>query len=156
MPRRTAPAGPKAIVGANLRAKREALGLDQGQAADLAGVPQAMLSRWERGRRLPEVTALAALAATYHCPIDDFLGGMDERYDEVIESRLPINSERFYAAKVDTFIARTTAAMKLALEPGAPSPTPARPAAARVAAAGKSKSTRARRERKRKTPRRGK
>lgn len=37
-----------------LRARREALGLSQPQLADLLGVTQATISRWEKGERSPE------------------------------------------------------------------------------------------------------
>lgn len=137
------------VLGANLVAARERAGLSQGAAVTKSGVPRDRLSPWENGRAAPNLEGLLRLAVAYRCQLDDFLGGVYEAYDAIIESRLPLDAQRYIQAKVDTFIRRTTAAMQLALEPGAPAPTPTAPAVARPRGAGKSKSTRARRKRKR-------
>lgn len=136
----------KLIVGANLRAARERAGIaSQTVAATRAGIRRDRLNRWETGRELPGADGLIRLAIVYRCPIDDFLGAVDEEYDAIIEARIPVNERRLYQAKLDTFIKRTTAAMQLALEPGAPAPTTAGTAAPSPRAADKSAPARARR-----------
>lgn len=146
MSRRTLTADQRQSLGANLVEARVKAGFpQQGDAARNAGMQQTLLSAWENGRRTPDADGLIRLAVAYNCPLDDFFGGVDERYDEIIERRIPVNLQQHYQARIDTFIRRTTAAMQLALEPGALAPTPTATAAAPVTAAGKSASTRVRR-----------
>lgn len=135
----------KASLGANLRAARKKHGWTQDEAAKRAGVFRSRLNKWERGKETPGTEGLLTLAITYSCQVDEFLGGVIEGYDEIIESRLPLDAQRYIKSKVDTFIRRTAAAMQLALEPGAPAPTSVKRVVERPAAHGKSKAIRSRR-----------
>lgn len=148
MARRTLSVESKETLGANLLAKRESSRLSQGEAARRARVNREMLSRWENGKIAPDIDSLLRMAVAYSCAIDDLVGGVDEEYDEIIERRIPIDVKQHYRARNDTFIRRTTAALQLALEPGAPAPAPTAPAAATRKAAGTSAAARARRPRK--------
>lgn len=121
---RTLSADSKRSLGANLREARERRGWKQGEAALRADVPRVRLNKWENGRETPGTEGLIRLAVTYNCPVDDLLGGVDEAYDAIIESRIPIDVRRHYRAHINNYISRTTAAMQLALEPGAPSQRP--------------------------------
>ena len=135
------------VLGANLVAARERAGLKQGEAVTRSGVPRDRLSPWENGHAAPNIEGLLRLAIAYGCPVDDFLGGVDEGYDAIIERRIPVDARRHYEARTNTFIQRITAGMQLALTPGAPAPTPGARVAARPTVGGKSKPARARRER---------
>lgn len=148
---RTLGAEAKSIVGKNLKAARQRRGLSQTDAATRARVRRDRLNRWEKGRELIGVEGLLALAVTYGCAIDDFLGGVDEGYDTIIESRFPPDVRQHYASITDAFIARTTAAMQLALTGPVPAPTPTTTAASRPTTAETSGSVRARRTPKKKT-----
>jgi transcriptional regulator with XRE-family HTH domain len=141
----------KTIVGSNLREARGRTHLSQTQAADKAGIRRDRLNRWETGRELPGVEGLLILAVAYGCPIDAFLGAVDEEYDAIIERRIPVDVQQHYQAKIDTFIRRTTAAMQLALEPTAPAATRAQTTDATDAAFDKSGLLHARQARRKKT-----
>jgi len=137
----------KAALGANLRDVRNKRGWTQGEAAEKAGILRGRLNKWEKGRETPGTEGLLRLAITYGCPVDDLLGGVDEDYDAIIERRIPVDVQRHYQAKADTFMARMNAAMQLALTPGTPSPSAAAPADASRTNAGRSDTTRTRRGR---------
>ncbi len=53
-----------------MRIKR---GLTQGQLAELLGVKQSHVSRWESGVYLPNATTLKKLAEVLNCQIDDLV-----------------------------------------------------------------------------------
>lgn len=144
MPRRL-PDGARETLARNLIAVRERLEWSQKEAARRAGLTQNRVSLWETGTEAPGAEGLLRLAVAYGCSVDDFLGGVDEGYDAIIERRIPLDVQRHYQARIDTFISRTTAAMHLALEPGAPAPTTTTPTAAPPKARDKSAPTRARR-----------
>lgn len=55
-------------LGANLKRAREAAGLTQKQAAELADVTPQAISGWERGANLPKEANIQALARVYRVP----------------------------------------------------------------------------------------
>ena len=57
----------------NLERLRKAAGLTQAQLAELVGVDQATVSRWESGERWPMITIAFDVANALHCTIDDLL-----------------------------------------------------------------------------------
>lgn len=125
MPRRKVSADTKAIIGANIKAKREQLRWSQGDAARRADVAQEMLSRWEKGHRLADVSGLLRVCVACQCPIDDLLGGIDEAYDAIIERRIPPDVVTHYRAKIDAIKHLTREAIDLtatAVEKRAPTP----------------------------------
>ena len=122
--RMLSPAG-KAAMGANLKAAREKAGLDQGAAARLSGVGRPLISQWETGVYAPNADGLIRLAIAYKCPLDDFFGGVDERYDEIIEKRVPPDAKQLYRAQIVKLKALTLHALELtasATETHAPRP----------------------------------
>lgn len=151
MSRRAFSPDARLALGANLVAKREQLQLSQGKAADRADVDRTMLSRWENGKQTPDGDGLLRLAVAYGCPLDDFFGGVDERYDAIIERRIPPEAKQLYQAQIAKLKALTLHALELTVAATeTPAPTPAAPAAGRQSGRGKSGPTRARRAPKRK------
>ena len=53
--------------------KRMALGMTQGQLAEIIGCYGKDISRWETGERNPSAKALAALAKALHCTMDELI-----------------------------------------------------------------------------------
>jgi transcriptional regulator with XRE-family HTH domain len=155
--RRKLSADGRRALGGNLVAEREKAQLSQGAAAGRIGITAPRLAIWESASGpTPELDGLVRLAALYKCPIDNFLGGVYDPYDTIIEQRLPIDAKRFYQAKHEALKALTLRAMDLTVSAlAAPAPTPTARAANRAATSGKSKPARARQGRKQ-TPKRGK
>lgn len=60
------------LVGANLRAIREARGMSQTDLYKKSGIAQNQISRWETGKQLPELLSLRALARAIGCEVHDF------------------------------------------------------------------------------------
>lgn len=58
---------PAKAYGELLAEARKCALLSQSQAAELAGVDQATISRWERGERQPDYGTLRKLAHAYDC-----------------------------------------------------------------------------------------
>jgi transcriptional regulator with XRE-family HTH domain len=138
----------KKILGANLAAARERAGFKTAlAAARKTGIARPRLSLWENGHAAPMADGLLRLAIAYGCPLDDFFGGVDERYDEIIERRVDVNAQQLYRAKTERLKALTVAAIDLtneAVETRAPKT--ATPRGTSRTGRGKSKSTRARRK----------
>ena len=76
-----------ATIGENIRRRRTALGLQQGDLAALIGVPQSQLSRWETDYSVPDTTSLLKLAPALQATIDQIVAGVDQAYDAVIKQR---------------------------------------------------------------------
>jgi transcriptional regulator with XRE-family HTH domain len=55
------------LYGEQLRAKREEMDLSQGQVAEIAGVSQKTVSRWEVGSSQPDFQSLYKLCEAFHC-----------------------------------------------------------------------------------------
>lgn len=47
--------------------------MTQKQVADILGLDQTTISRWEKGRKLPRAERLTTIAKLYGCNIDDLL-----------------------------------------------------------------------------------
>lgn len=140
----------KGIVGANLTDSRKSRGWSQTEAAERAQVRRDRLNRWEKGRELPGTEGLLRLAIAYGCPVDNFLGGVDERYDTVIERRIPVDAQQFYRTKLAKLKALTLVAMDLTAQAvGEAAPTPAAPVAPSRSSGGKAAPVRARQKKKR-------
>ncbi len=62
-------------VGAYLASLRRGRGMTQQQVADILGVSNKTISKWESGAGLPDIAALPSLAALYGVTADDILAG---------------------------------------------------------------------------------
>lgn len=52
---------------------RRRVNLTQKEVADILGLDQTTVSRWERGHKLPRADRLMRIAELYHCSVDDLL-----------------------------------------------------------------------------------
>lgn len=149
MPRKPASADPTfKTISVNITRVRKDLRLPQGEAAQRAGVQQAMLSRWEKGHARPEIGNLLRLAAAYGCSLDDFVVNVNADYDRVIASDLPPDAKRFYEPKLAAMRAIASDASRHLSAYLANEPSSIETTADREASAGKSSPTRVRRKRK--------
>jgi transcriptional regulator with XRE-family HTH domain len=65
-----------AVIGKNVRRRREAAGLSQENLAVLSGISTRIVSELERGTsQNPRVATLLALAGALGCGVDDLLRG---------------------------------------------------------------------------------
>lgn len=138
----------KETLGKNLTECRDRHTWTQQEAARRAGVRGDRLNRWEKGRETPGTEGLIRLAVAYGCNVDQFLSGVDEQYDTIIEGRIPVDASQHYRAKQKAFIRRTTAAMQSALDGPVLAPKREENDEGKGPTRGKSSATRARRKRK--------
>lgn len=151
MPRRPASADPSLpIIARNLRAIRTDLKQQQGDVAVKAGVPRGQLNRWENGRQKPEVDALLKLAIAYECSVEDFLAGVNEAYDLLVERGIGVNVRRHYQARHAEVKQLAMQAIAAITDAVGTSPTPAAPGASPAIARGIRTPARARRQPKKK------
>ena len=66
-------------VGANIKARRRALGMNQEELARRLGLTQANISRIEANVKGPNADMLPAIAEALHCDVRDLLGVERER-----------------------------------------------------------------------------
>lgn len=59
------------IIGANIRRLREAEGLTQSALADATGCREKQISHWERGRNVPSLRYLLALASALSVTVEE-------------------------------------------------------------------------------------
>src|SRR5688572_18685287 len=143
MPPRTLKQSAVETLGANLTEMREYRKLTQTEAAKLAGIHRTLLTKWETAAQEPGIEGLLLMAATYRCPVDQLLSGVDASYDDVIESRLPVDAVRFYRAKVAAFSRGSQAAVDVMKDALVPAPTPEERAEGAAKERGKSSPIRA-------------
>ena len=68
----------KQILGARVRALREATGLTQDNLATATGVGRATMIRLEDGKHAPKLPTLRAIAQVLGSPVEDLLAGPDD------------------------------------------------------------------------------
>lgn len=64
-------------IGNYLRTLRTQQGLTQAQLAEIIGVSNRSISRWENGSTLPDLSLLVWLADYYHVPISNIIHGQE-------------------------------------------------------------------------------
>jgi len=57
---------------------RRRLNLTQLKVAELLGIDQTTVSRWEKGKKLPRSGKLPLLSSIYHCTIEDLFCEFDD------------------------------------------------------------------------------
>ena len=67
-------------VGKFILEKRKALGMNQQQLADLLGVTNKAVSKWETGEGLPDISLLPALGEVLGTTVDALLRGSEENH----------------------------------------------------------------------------
>lgn len=71
----------EALVGAQIRALRTALGMTISDLASAAGVSSGMLSKVETGQTSPSLSTLSALAGALNMPLASFFTKFDQKSD---------------------------------------------------------------------------
>ncbi len=69
----------QAVVGANIRARRSALGVAQERFAFEAGIDRSFMGRLERGESNATVGTLILLAKALGCTVGDLVEGLPEK-----------------------------------------------------------------------------
>ena len=64
----------KQVIGENIAAKRKERGWTQAHLAELVGVKQLHISRWETGKHLPTIDQFIAIADALQCSLDELAG----------------------------------------------------------------------------------
>ena len=80
-------------VGAYLASLRKGRDMTQQQVADILGVSNKTVSKWESGAGLPDIAALPALAALYGVTADDILAG--ETRPRAVDGDVPSEVETY-------------------------------------------------------------
>lgn len=61
-----------------MQKRRRAAGMSQYKAAEMLGVRQAAISKWELGKNSPDVKTLKGLAKLYSCTVDELIADAPE------------------------------------------------------------------------------
>lgn len=72
---------PEALVGAQVRALRTALGMTLADLAAAAGLSQGMLSKVENGQTSPSLATLSAIAGALNMPLGSLFTKFDQKSD---------------------------------------------------------------------------
>ena len=78
-------------IGRFIAASRKAQGLTQRQLADKLGISDKTVSKWERGKGLPEVGLMLPLCASLDITVNDLLSGervSDANYQKKAEENI--------------------------------------------------------------------
>ncbi|MGN0553957.1 MAG: helix-turn-helix domain-containing protein [Oscillospiraceae bacterium] len=79
-------------IGSFIQANRKAKGLTQQQLAEIMGVSDKSISRWENGKTMADISLLPLLAQTLDVTIDELLKGERNKPTEIIDSDKTIES----------------------------------------------------------------
>lgn len=66
-------------IGSYIAAKRQERGLTQTQLAEMLGVNQISISRWENNKHLPSIEQFIAIGAALNCSLDELIGRKKEK-----------------------------------------------------------------------------
>ena len=61
-------------LGANIRTRRESLGMTRGELGVKAGVSRVSIHYYETGQKAPGLSTAAAIAKALDCKVDDLIG----------------------------------------------------------------------------------
>ena len=82
-----------ALTGKRIRALREKKGITQRELADLLGVTDAAVSKWEHGKNFPDITLLERLSEVLGCKVSELLGLEAGSEEEIIRSFTDLAAE---------------------------------------------------------------
>lgn len=73
-------------MGKTIAARRLKASLTQAELAELIGVEQETISRFERGATLPPLNRLADIADALKCPLENLLRDGSDRVEDIAQS----------------------------------------------------------------------
>ena len=82
-----------ALTGKRIRALREKKGITQRELADLLGVTDAAVSKWEHGKNFPDITLLERLSEVLGCKVSELLGLEAGSEEEIVRSFTDLAAE---------------------------------------------------------------
>ena len=82
-----------ALTGKRIRALREKKGITQRELADLLGVTDAAVSKWEHGKNFPDITLLERLSEVLECKVSELLGLETGSEEEIVRSFTDLAAE---------------------------------------------------------------
>lgn len=72
-------------IGKFIKENREGINLTQEQLAEKLGLTAKSISRWERGKTMPDISMLGLLADILHVSVQELLNGRKMTKEELIE-----------------------------------------------------------------------
>ena len=81
------------MTGKRIRALREKKGITQRELADLLGVTDAAVSKWEHGKNFPDITLLERLSEVLGCKVSELLGLEAGSEEEIVRSFTDLAAE---------------------------------------------------------------
>ena len=104
-------------IGRHLAEKRKEKSLTQAQLAELLGVSDRSVSRWENGATMPDVSLFVPLCTALEMTLDEFLSGEGQTSPDAprVSARHMADYTRYLTARARRRTARLTAALVLAL-----------------------------------------
>lgn len=92
-----------ALTGKRIRALREKKGITQRELADLLGVTDAAVSKWEHGKNYPDITLLERLSEVLGCKVSELLGLESGSEEEIVRSFTDLAAEERRKLRRDIF-----------------------------------------------------
>jgi transcriptional regulator with XRE-family HTH domain len=83
-------------IAKNLHDLRRAAKLNQTELANVVGVEQPAVSKWERGKSEPSASDLPKIATAFGCTVNDLLRGVDATYDSMITRAETAHAKKSY------------------------------------------------------------
>ena len=74
-------------IGNYIAQKRRALNLTQEQLADMLGVSNKTVSKWENGKSMPDYSIIQKLCETLHVTIAELMDGNDAAAEDGVQAR---------------------------------------------------------------------
>ena len=103
-----------ALTGKRIRALREKKGITQKELADLLGVTDAAVSKWEHGKNFPDITVLERLSEVLGCKVSELLGLEAGSEEEIVRSFTDLAAEERRRLRRD-IIARNLISLAIAV-----------------------------------------
>jgi transcriptional regulator with XRE-family HTH domain len=72
-------------IGKNIQGMRKEIGLTQKQLAEVLGVAQPTIRKWESGFNEPNISTLDKLSHLFQCTMDKLIYGVDSDYEPLEE-----------------------------------------------------------------------
>jgi transcriptional regulator with XRE-family HTH domain len=120
------------VIGRNIRRRRHLAGMTQAELGARLGISFQQLQKYEHGKHQISAANLYRLACIWHCPLDDFLAGLEPgppaaTYPAIAQQRLAGRVTRALLAAGDSALALSILHLLIALSDGRQDPNRPRP-----------------------------